>query len=355
MFKKNNEVMYHILYNDYAYDERVKKQINALRENHHLVNIVANYNGDYSVKSSGLFLFLIKTILLLVKIKASALHCHDWYGGIVGIVFKSLFNQSCVIIYDAHELYFNRKKNIRLLIILCIEYFVVKLSNQIICVNKQRARIFKCIYQLDDTPVIIGNRYEYDDKIIKEKELKYLAVTSRLESDNITRLLYVGSTGKNRELHKWIKAISKQKNMSLTIIGDEKNLKNVNYNNIFILGKKNHEYIKKNAVNYDIGIVSYSKLSLNDIYCEPNKIGEYASWCMPFISSDNYNVSVTVSIYRNGIVLDNVNARVLREGVKNILSDYYFYLSMQLNYLEKNSWGKEKMKLINLYNHLFVN
>ena len=328
----------HIVYGNLSYDQRVKKEVNALKEKQHEVKVIAKENGDISFNTKNYPQFLLLTFKNLFKLKPSIIHAHDWYGLLPAFLY-SLFAK-CFLIYDAHELYFNRKMQFREQIIVVIEKLALSKVNKVICANKYRARIFKLVHKANNI-LIISN--------------SYFSNTTDYDKLNIEKLnvVYMGSMSLARNIEKWIKAFMEIKNVKLHLIGsgpDIKYLKNsYESSNVLFYGNLTHSEMKSIMDSMHLGIISYNKEGLNNYYCEPNKVGEYAYFGLPFISNYNYTLSLIEKKYQIGFTLPNIDAESIKEIILEIESNYDL-LQKNLNlFKSQNSWDIEKNKLVGYY------
>ena len=328
----------HIVFNNYAYDQRVKKEVNALRESKHVVKVIAKENGDISFNTRNYPHFLLLTFKSLFKLKPGIIHAHDWYGLLPAFLY-SVFIKS-FLIYDAHELYFNRKMHLRERIIVGIEKLALLKVNKIICANEYRARIFKLVHKTNDI-LILSNSYFFKP-----------AGHNKLNLENLN-IVYMGSMSLARNIEKWIIALKEIENINLHLIGngpDYNYLKNsYEKQNISFYGNLTHFEMKFIMESMHVGIISYNEEGLNNYYCEPNKVGEYAYFGLPFISNYNYTLNLIERKYQIGYTLTHISTDAIREIIQEIKSNYVLLRSNLDLFMSQNSWDIEKNKLIEYY------
>ena len=328
----------HIVFNNYAYDQRVKKEVNALKEDNHVVKVIAKENGDINFRTKNYPQFLLLTFKSLFKLKPTIIHAHDWYG-LLPAFFYSVFIKN-FLIYDSHELYFNRKMQLREKIIVAIEKLALLKVNKIICANEYRARIFKLVHKTNDI-LIISN--------------SYFSNTLDLDKLNLEKLniVYMGSMSLARNIEKWIKALLDIENVNLHLIGNGPDYdylrSNYEKHSVFFYGNLTHSEMKSIMKLMHVGIISYNEEGLNNYYCEPNKVGEYAYFGLPFISNYNYTLNLIERKYKIGFTLKQINKDSIQRTIQEIISNYDL-LQMNLNlFMIKNSWDIEKIKLVRYY------
>lgn len=94
----------------------------------------------------------------------------------------------------------------------------------------------------------------------------------------------------------------------------------------------------------DIGIVVYDFIDLNNIYCAPNKIWEYAMFSKPMLCNDIPGLKYTVEHYRAGLCTDFNSVGSVKDTMDRIFTDYQeysanaetFYNSVDLDSIIKN-------------------
>lgn len=194
-----------------------------------------------------------------------------------------------------------------------------------ICCEKHRAAIMQSRYKLSSVPYVLSNK-PYNDLGEPEIKEQYLNIINKHEGSFI--VVYQGVIAKDRPLNKIAEA--------LHIIND---------NNIafFVLGKCSDEYKKYIQGIYsrteflgyvpapehlaitakcNLGIANYDTRNLNNVFCAPNKIYEYARYGIPMLCSLNVGLTETVGAYGAGICVDFNDHKELVRAIKDIQSHY---------------------------------
>lgn len=295
-----------------------------------------------------------------IKEKAQVYHFHDPELIWVGIILKLLRKK---VVFDIHE---NIRAQIKVKEWLPFRYFFSLLFGAIDYIS---AKIFFL--------VLAENSY---DQIYKKSGAKYKVVLNFPEinfGDNFLRIrrtgltngiLYVGSVSKDRGIDITIEALRllHQKNIDFVFycIGpiDSKlkaeimeNIKNYNMEEkVFFLGhipiNEAYEYSKRCKVG-----LSILKPIENYLNSYSTKIFEYMSIGLPVIVS-NFKLYDFVEKHDCGICVDPKNPEAIANAINVMLSDDKRSEQMGKNgrkaVLENYNWEGEKVKLIELYNHL---
>lgn len=329
----------HIVFNDYAYDQRVRKEVEALRKNDFDIKVIATVNADFNIGQVSYYKFLFKVFLLLLKIKPNVIHAHDWYGLLPAFLFSILHKN--ILIYDAHELYFDRKRNFRKNIILLIEKISISKTDRIINTNPYRAKIFNLIHRTKNI-TIISNKY-YSNNLRK----------SLNKNSSSVNVVYMGVISLDRGIEAWINSISEINNIKFHIIGngpDYSYLKSKYLSEkIKFYGMMTHQEMQDTMNSMHIGVISYNKEGLNNYYCEPNKVGEYAYFALPFISNYNYTLSSIVKRYKIGFTVNTIDKNTVKSIIDKIVINYDKIQENLVLYREENNWELESKTLIKMY------
>ena len=202
----------------------------------------------------------------------------------------------------------------------------VKNANIVISCEKHRAAIMQSRYKLAETPEVIPNK-PYDINI-REEFLNNDII--ELIKRHFT-IVYQGIISKDRPLENVARALS--------LIGD--------YDIVFlIMGDCSEQYKREIIKIYpntiftgfvpapqhlcytqycDIGIANYDISSLNNIFCAPNKIYEYAKFSTPMLCSTNIALEESVGFSKAGLCIDFSNVEEIIDATKNIRKEYEFY------------------------------
>ena len=118
--------------------------------------------------------------------------------------------------------------------------------------------------------------------------------------------------------------------------------------NIHFLGNLDLKSLYSILKVSDLGIISYSNINLNNRFCAPNKLYEYAMFNLPMITSDQVLFKRTFKKYKIGIIYNEI---------KNIKKESYKLINNNLKtefkkFNDSNKRTFESRKLFNALNKL---
>jgi glycosyltransferase involved in cell wall biosynthesis len=346
------------VYNPIQYDARVIRAAEALNKmGESIVVISSNSNPGYSnrhfksliFKSDlkglfGLFLFWLHifkfSLANLNSIKL--LYIHDYNLVYLGRLISSLCNFKWV--YDAHELVMESSKvrqSIKEKVFFLMEKWSIKKADLVITANEERKRIIKSVYKVKN---IIS--------VLNISKLNYTIETGS-KKNNI--IVYQGYISETRQVSNFIRMLSYLPNdVKLKLIGDGPDLRKCQK----LVRDENLEcrvkftgmvpYSKLLAENEEskVGIVVYKLQGINNYYCSPNKIFEYAQLGIPMLLSSQPFLKKVNAKYKIGEIIcpDDTNEDMARKILK-LLSNLESYKINMERFLEDYSFEKEMNKL----------
>ncbi|MBO7611910.1 MAG: hypothetical protein J6T23_06860 [Elusimicrobia bacterium] len=186
-----------------------------------------------------------------------------------------------------------------------------------------RAHIFRAWYQLKETPIVLPNKPYYHPR---KRNLEITDKTAKEAFEKIPKgskiVFYQGGLSEKRDLKTIAKAIEEM-GTPWCLAVQCPITKNAYYEDFF----KNYKfyyipYVKapkhlEITSNVDIGLVSYSHISLNNEFCAPNKIWEYAGFGLPIIANDVFGLKEFSYKFKFGVCL-NFN-KTTKDDFKKIL------------------------------------
>ena len=187
-----------------------------------------------------------------------------------------------------------------------------------------RSQIMRAWYNLEDLPVVLPNKpYEHPRR-------RFLPCDYEEQLKDKKIILYQGHIMRERNLDGICEASLMLKDYTLVLMGGgsrkgyEAELRTKYPNVIFINHIKAPYHL--NITSYArIGIVTYNTTSLNNIYCAPNKIWEYAGFGIPMLANDIPGLKDTVEKNQAGICLDMDNPDDIVKAVEMIEKNYELY------------------------------
>lgn len=287
--------------------------------------------------------------IFLNKNKFDIFYFHDYYSTIVAY-FVLPFISKKKVVYDAHELILPNLKDkiyFRDKLFIYFEKSIVHKVDLIIEANKEREDIIKEYYSLTNTMNVL-NITQY--KFCKEQ--------NQLKKEKI--LVYQGALTEERNLSFFIKAIKNIPEAKLMFIGDGVSMdtykkmvrKNKMENQVIFTGRLSNEDMMNKLKECSIGIISYPFTNMNNIYCSPNKIFEYAAISLPFISTNQPFLKEVEKNYNIGLTFEFGNINSFVNNVRYIYDHYDDFSSNFKKFLSDYSYENELSKMINMFQNI---
>ena len=327
-----------------AESEVIVQIFNERHITHH--TLVSDRTNSNSFQSAVTMLAYKKEIAKIV----SAIPKDDliWYGNCesamaLGVkILSHQFVLSVLELYDQGSLY---------------DRFLKKYINHatlILCCEKHRAQIMKAYYSLKQDPFVLPNKpYELVDNLdadalsaeVKEK-------ISGLKDKFI--VLYQGIVTPDRPLDKVALALSDINNEQIVFVvmgratEDMKNkIRGCYTNTVFMdyVPSPQHLLVTKYA---NIGIANYDYSNLNNLFCAPNKIYEYAKFGVPMLVSKNIGLTETVGNYGAAECVDFDNVNCIKNGIQKIFSSNQEYSQKALAFYEKTDNSLVMQEIMNV-------
>lgn len=232
---------------------------------------------------------------------------------------------------------------------------IAQKSDEIIVPEYNRAHILKVWLKLNRTPVVIPNKpYIIQNDI----EPKTLEIVNNLKSKNKKIILYQGWIADDRDITVIADALNilNDDDYLLVLMGKETkpgviDIIKGKYRNVEIipfLNPPQHLFVTETAY---IGIATYDDSSLNNIFCAPNKIYEYALKRVPILARDIPGLRNTVCLKNTGVCVDTNNTERIIEGIKAIEEQHSFFAESAFKFQEEcNILEKYRGLIENLLN-----
>lgn len=206
----------------------------------------------------------------------------------------------------------------------------------LICCERHRGAIMQSRYKLESIPVVIPN---------KPYDLSFSSTLSRDIAEKLSLVkdkfivLYQGIITPDRPLEKIALALRKMNDTHIVFafMGKCNNrkypqyLKEI-YPESYYLGyipAPEHLEITKLC---DVGIANYDYSNLNNVFCAPNKIYEYAKYGKPILGSMNIGLTETVGKYGAAECVNFGNIDEIIRGLVRIKNNYTDYAEAANNF-----------------------
>ena len=345
------------VYNDLTTDARVQRSLDTLKqafditilsigepfEHDGIKNVVLNSSKTRMHKY---FAIARQVITYGKKHQFEYLYLHDYYSCIPGL----RLHKKHKTIYDAHELIIGTKQfpaPRREKFFGFFEKLIVGRVELIICADGKRAEMMRDYYKLKDTPYVVPN---YSELPIDE-DYSFSPDLIEFFNDKRKTLVYAGALTSGRNIEKIIlSAAQLTSEYKVLVVGDggektklEKIASGCNGLKYMFTGSVPYKHLGSILKRCDVGYLSYPMTNLNNIYCAPNKIYEYASVELPMICNDNPNLISIVGASRIGVCVTEKGkegcSRSIEEALELLHQDYDTYKNNIQTFRKENSWA----------------
>ena len=345
------------VYNDLTTDARVQRSLDTLNQGFDITIISTGDPYDHDgiknvvIKTSktGMrkYFDIVRQVITYGKSHPfEYLYLHDYYSCIPGLILCKKHKT----IYDAHELIIGTKQfpaPRREKFFGFFEKQIVDRVQLIICADRKRSEMMRDYYKLKETPYVVPN---YSELPIDE-EYSFSPNLTEFFKDKRKTLVYAGALTGGRNIEKIILSAAKLTDeYKVLIIGDggekpklEKIASGCNNLKCFFTGSVPYKHLGSILKRCDVGYLSYPMTNLNNIYCAPNKIYEYASVELPMICNDNPNLISIVGTSRIGVCVSEAGredcSRSIEEALALLSRDYDTYKNNIQTFRKENSWA----------------
>lgn len=260
------------------------------------------------------------------------------------------------LIYDSHELYNEQFINTSIFLkksLEIIERSLIKKSDVVITVNDSIAEVLSNRYTIP-LPTTLLNCPNY----------KKLAKQEKQEVRNYAKLVYLGKYIPGRGLEEIIQSMKYVENAVLFLRGfgdlESKLIKIVEEekleNKVKFLEPVPMTEIVKSLADFDIGIVPYKPVSLNNKLATPNKIFEYMMAGLAISSSDIPELRKIVLSNDLGTVFYPDSIESISNAINKMTQNKSELEKMKNNSKKRSkeiyNWEVQSKKLVHIFNEL---
>ena len=289
--------------------------------------------------------FITGAMLECKRIKPDIIYGHDLFSAVPLVLYKTVANNKIKYIYDAHELFCEEELS-RYDFISRLQYLferkAIKKSDLVICASNKRAEIMQDRLGLKILPTVIRNISYLSINIIDEFTGKY---NDFFEREGFS-IVYAGGMLAGRRLDDLIEAVNKLgKQYKLLLVGNGPDFKRLQ-DKIRMIGNENiiisegipYSKLGNLLIHFDAGYLYYPNDSLNNRYCAPNKVFEYASIGLPIIGNKNISLIEEIESNNIGVCEDDFEKAII------ILKDKYELIKKSIALFVKNNSLELEMK-----------
>ena len=237
-------------------------------------------------------------------------------------------------ILHLHELYDTHQKKLKSI------KLIAQNAKHVVVPEINRAGILQVWLNLRERPIVLPNKpfdHPRTRKIEPTTELTRKIISTYYTDKPI--ILYQGHISGDRNLMPLAQAMKQLPDYEFWLLGTDhgcvKDLIRVS-ENIKYLGSIPAPYHLEITSYASIGIMSYDLVSLNNLYCAPNKVWEYSGFGIPFLANDCLSLydffvnKVGASISWEGCSISEIIAIIFRDYDIYSLNSYSSFDSVNL-------------------------
>lgn len=272
-------------------------------------------------------------------------YAHDYYTAWSG--YAAARSVGARFVYDAHELLKpvpGQRRSLRERVFERLERMGARHADLVVCANEPRARLFQQYHGLARLPLVVRN-------IPDESQEPALPTLER----DLDSILYQGDMGLGRGLGTLLEA--------LTLLGPEATLVMAGGgpaldklramasaeglgDRVRFLGRVPRAELPALMAQCGIGVLSYPAKDLNNVYCAPNKVFEYARAGLPMIAIGSDYLSETVQAPGLGRALPSeATPAAFSEAVREVAAGRERHVAACRAFASENTWTREATRL----------
>lgn len=234
------------------------------------------------------------------------------------ITKRKKFVMTVLELYDDNKFY---RKNIGR---------IIHEAKAVVCCEKTRAQIMKLWWNLERQPYVLPNKpYEHPTARDLPGTLDITSNMINKMCDSIG-IIYQGIFTKDRNVGNIAKALNElNQDIVLYLMGNDpkenhKDIKEI-YDKTVYLGFAPAPFHLEVTSHANIGIALYDGTNMNNIFCAPNKIYEYAGFGIPVLGSDIPGLRSTIGQWNAGKCVDFDDIESIKNAITEILNNYDIY------------------------------
>jgi len=260
-----------------------------------------------------------------------------------------------LLIYDAHELIIPEpggSMSWRDRFWYWMERLAVRRAELIITANEERAQLMQNHYRLTRPPVVMQNIPPMKSVSEEEKKIvlaRYPKLVRRYPDERL--ILYQGNVDLSRGIDRFVQALGYlPAEYRLIVVGGGPDLERLQKigkpfereGRLTMLGRVEHRLLPAITAMADVGIVTYPFRGLNNIYCSPNKLFEYAQAGLPVVATNQPPLRRLVEGYGIGkLISEHDTSERIAEAIKEVAEKKDQYAKALIRFLGDHRWEDE--------------
>lgn len=287
-----------------------------------------------------------------LKIRPSVVVAEDFFVSFPG--WLSAKSCGARLVYDAYELIIpdpSLEMSKRDLFWYRLERWTVHRADLVIAANEDRAQLMAEHYGLKKAPVVMRNIPVSKDLGPGTDDIleRFPALARQTPEDVL--VLYQGDVSLERGIGRFVEAMKHlPPRFRLVVVGDGPDLNRLKeeaksieqYGRFISLGRVPHRLLPAITRLADVGIVTYPFKGLNNIYCSPNKIFEYAQADLPVVATNQPPLRKWVEGYGIGeLVGEDDDPEMIARLIQKVAENRSNYGEALKRFLGDYRWENE--------------
>jgi len=299
--------------------------------------------------------FWVTTLKMALQLKPRVVVAEDFLAALPGFLTACL--SAARLLYDAHELIIpepGRMTRYRL-IWYFLERCAVRKADLVIAANEDRARLMAQHYKLKHPPLVVLNIPQaHDPEAFAADVLEDFPCLARRTDEEII-MIYQGIMRLDRGMDRFIDALHYlPSHFRLLMVGEGEDLIALKEmaaslerdGRVDFLGRVAQQRLPAITRLADIGILAYPFEGLNNKFCAPNKIYEYAQAGLPVVATDQPPLRRLVKSYGIGeLVTEETSPERLAGVLTEVAEKKYDYKKALAHFLEDHKWEDNAFQL----------
>lgn len=365
-----------LLYGSLEYDGRVRRVIDILESMGGRIAVVDTMRPGASLEHEdtgvrririlppargtmvlGHMRFAAAVLTEALRSRPKVVIAEDYFTAVLGLVAARL--SRALFIYDAHELIIpehGRRRTFREWFWYSLERLAAPRAGLVIAANEDRAQIMAAHYGLSRVPEVMRNIPTVDGAGMSQTELAMMYPELVRATDDEVQVIYQGAMSLKRGLGTLVAAMTHlPSRYRLLMVGDGPDLEAIREVAAEILdpgrfhafGRVQNSDLNAITSSADVGIVAYPNEGLNNIYCAPNKLFEYAQAGLPVVATAQPLLSRLVQTYGIGEVVnpDSDAAELARAIAVVTARGKHDYADAVQQFLRDHEWSDEALRI----------
>lgn len=192
-----------------------------------------------------------------------------------------------------------------------------------------RTSLYQVWFHLKKRPTVLPNKPYFipsSEELSKFRE-KYPEYVKLFSEKKV--ILYQGHISKDRDLSAFVKAVKQLgAPYQLVLMGQDHGVlekyKSIDPNIVHIDFIPAPYYLLMTSMAH-VGLLGYTPMSENNIFCAPNKIFEYAAFGLPIIGNDIPGLYYPIKQFHSGEIVCDTDAKEIAEALNKIIENHDTY------------------------------